>query len=67
MLEPLGLPPLLPAHVCQRALDARDARFDGLFYVGIVTTGIYCRPTYAALHLWLKHDRTSSGRSATAI
>ena len=35
----------LPAHICQRALDARDARFDGLFYVGIVTTGIYCRPT----------------------
>src|SRR5687768_18320609 len=45
MLEPLGLPPSLPAHVCQRALDARDARFDGLFFVGIVTTGIYCRPT----------------------
>lgn len=45
MLEPLGPPPSLPAHVCQRALDARDARFDGLFYVGIVTTGIYCRPT----------------------
>jgi AraC family transcriptional regulator, regulatory protein of adaptative response / DNA-3-methyladenine glycosylase II len=45
MIEPIGLPPSLPAHVCQRALDARDARFDGLFYVGIVTTGIYCRPT----------------------
>lgn len=45
MIEPLGLPPSLPAHVCQRALDARDARFDGLFFVGIVTTGIYCRPT----------------------
>lgn len=45
MIEPLGLSPSLPAHVCQRALDARDARFDGLFYVGIVTTGIYCRPT----------------------
>lgn len=44
MIEPLGLPPSLPAHVCQRALDARDARFDGLFFVGIVTTGIYCRP-----------------------
>jgi AraC family transcriptional regulator of adaptative response / DNA-3-methyladenine glycosylase II len=44
MIEPAGLPSL-PAHVCQRALDARDARFDGLFYVGIVTTGIYCRPT----------------------
>lgn len=45
MIEPAGLPPSLPAHVCQRALDARDARFDGLFFVGIVTTGIYCRPT----------------------
>lgn len=45
MIEPAGLPPSLPAHVCQRALDARDARFDGLFYVGIVTTRIYCRPT----------------------
>ena len=45
MIELAGLPPSLPAHVCQRALDARDARFDGLFYVGIVTTGIYCRPT----------------------
>jgi AraC family transcriptional regulator, regulatory protein of adaptative response / DNA-3-methyladenine glycosylase II len=45
MLEPVALPPSLPAHICQRALDARDARFDGLFYVGIVTTGIYCRPT----------------------
>src|SRR5918994_7920067 len=45
MLEPIGFPASLPAHICQRALDARDARFDGLFFVGIVTTGIYCRPT----------------------
>ncbi|HYI82098.1 MAG TPA: AlkA N-terminal domain-containing protein [Acetobacteraceae bacterium] len=45
MLAPIGPSPSLPAQVCQRALDARDARFDGLFYVGIVTTGIYCRPT----------------------
>jgi AraC family transcriptional regulator of adaptative response / DNA-3-methyladenine glycosylase II len=44
MLEPVGLPPSLPARICQRALDARDSRFDGLFFVGIVTTGIYCRP-----------------------
>lgn len=27
-----------------RALAARDARFDGRFYVGVTTTGIYCRP-----------------------
>lgn len=27
-----------------RALTARDARFDGAFFVGVTTTGIYCRP-----------------------
>ena len=27
-----------------RALEARDARFDGVFFVGVTTTGIYCRP-----------------------
>lgn len=26
------------------AYTARDARFDGLFFVGITSTGIYCRP-----------------------
>jgi AraC family transcriptional regulator of adaptative response / DNA-3-methyladenine glycosylase II len=30
--------------VCFRALVARDSRFDGLFFVGVKTTGIYCRP-----------------------
>jgi AraC family transcriptional regulator, regulatory protein of adaptative response / DNA-3-methyladenine glycosylase II len=34
----------LTADICQRALRARDARFDGVFFVGITTTGIYCRP-----------------------
>lgn len=28
----------------ERARLARDARFDGQFYVGVKTTGIYCRP-----------------------
>src|SRR5262245_23418997 len=37
-----------PADICERALDARDPRFDGLFYVGITTTGIYCRPVCPA-------------------
>ena len=31
-----------------RALVARDARFDGLFFVGVTTTGIYCRPVCRA-------------------
>jgi AraC family transcriptional regulator, regulatory protein of adaptative response / DNA-3-methyladenine glycosylase II len=27
-----------------KALAARDPRFDGLFFVGVTSTGIYCRP-----------------------
>ncbi len=27
-----------------QALAARDPRFDGLFFVGVTSTGIYCRP-----------------------
>ncbi|KIE22500.1 3-methyladenine DNA glycosylase [Vibrio sinaloensis] len=29
---------------CQRARMARDARFDGRFYVAVKSTGIFCRP-----------------------
>lgn len=31
-----------------KALRARDKRFDGRFYVGVRTTGIYCRPVCPA-------------------
>src|SRR6187455_868237 len=27
-----------------KALAARDSRFDGVFFVGVTSTGIYCRP-----------------------
>src|SRR5579862_1277285 len=27
-----------------KALSARDPRFDGVFFVGVTSTGIYCRP-----------------------
>jgi len=30
--------------VCSRARLARDARFDGKFYIGVHSTRIYCRP-----------------------
>ncbi|MCE9603485.1 MAG: helix-turn-helix domain-containing protein [Planctomycetia bacterium] len=33
---------------CYRALTARDTRFDGLFFVGVKSTGIYCRPVCTA-------------------
>lgn len=36
------------ADVYHRALDARDVRFDGVFFVGITTTKIYCRPVCPA-------------------
>ncbi len=29
---------------CYLALQARDARFDGRFFIGVTSTGIYCRP-----------------------
>jgi AraC family transcriptional regulator of adaptative response / DNA-3-methyladenine glycosylase II len=34
---------------CLRAVRAKDPRFDGWFYVGVRTTGIYCRPSCPAM------------------
>lgn len=31
------------AHICERARQARDARFDGRFFIAVKTTRIYCR------------------------
>jgi AraC family transcriptional regulator of adaptative response / DNA-3-methyladenine glycosylase II len=33
---------------CYRALQSRDTRFDGLMFVGVKSTGIYCRPVCPA-------------------
>src|SRR5450830_1878385 len=33
------------AEVAYRAVSGRDRRYDGRIYVGVVTTGIYCRPS----------------------
>src|SRR5512133_1158555 len=41
---PVTLDPL----TCYRAVCARDGRFDGLFFVAVTTTGIYCRPVCRA-------------------
>jgi AraC family transcriptional regulator of adaptative response/methylated-DNA-[protein]-cysteine methyltransferase len=37
-------PPPLDRATCDRARVARDAAFDGLFFTGVRTTRIYCRP-----------------------
>lgn len=34
----------LDPDACYLALKARDHRFDGLFFTGVTSTGIYCRP-----------------------
>lgn len=34
----------LDPQICYRALRARDARFDGRFFVAVSSTRIYCRP-----------------------
>lgn len=39
---------LLDATTCYTALRARDSRFDGRFFFGVTTTGIYCRPVCRA-------------------
>ncbi len=38
----------LDADQCYRALRSHDSRFDGRFFVGVATTGIYCRPVCTA-------------------
>ncbi|WP_374619916.1 AlkA N-terminal domain-containing protein [Pandoraea sp.] len=34
----------LDPEVCYKAVSARDRRFDGWFFVGVSSTGVYCRP-----------------------
>src|SRR5512144_2606616 len=39
---------ILDRTTCRRARLARDTRFDGRFFVGVRTTGIFCRPVCPA-------------------
>jgi AraC family transcriptional regulator of adaptative response / DNA-3-methyladenine glycosylase II len=34
---------------CYRAVQSKDARFDGWFFTGVTSTGIYCRPSCPAM------------------
>jgi AraC family transcriptional regulator of adaptative response / DNA-3-methyladenine glycosylase II len=34
----------LDRQACDRARRARDARFDGRFFIAVTSTGVYCRP-----------------------
>jgi AraC family transcriptional regulator, regulatory protein of adaptative response / DNA-3-methyladenine glycosylase II len=57
VIQPVARPSLLRADVLERALGARDARFDGLFFVGITTTRVYCRPVCPARVSYHDHRR----------
>ncbi|WP_370288669.1 Ada metal-binding domain-containing protein [Nocardioides sp.] len=51
MPAPRTAPPTHPAldfDRCYAAVQARDPRFDGMFYTAVRTTGIYCRPSCPA-------------------
>ena len=39
------------------AVDARDPRFDGVFFVGITTTRVYCRPVCPSRVAYDRHRR----------
>jgi len=47
----------LDAKVCYQVLQARDARFDGRLFVGVRSTGIYCRPVCPAQTPKAEHCR----------
>ena len=51
--------------VCTRARLSRDPRFDGKFYIGVLSTKIYCRPICPARTPKREHCRFFSS-SATA-
>lgn len=38
----------LDPDLCYRAIESRDSRFDGRFFTGVLSTGIYCRPVCPA-------------------
>ena len=40
--------PVLDTDLCWRMVRSRDPRFDGLFFFGVKTTGVYCRPVCPA-------------------
>ncbi len=39
---------MMNAELCYRIVQSRDRRYDGVFYVGVASTGIYCRPSCPA-------------------
>jgi AraC family transcriptional regulator of adaptative response/methylated-DNA-[protein]-cysteine methyltransferase len=46
---------MLNQEQCWQAVERRDASFDGRFFFGVKTTGVYCRPSCPSRHA-LRHN-----------
>lgn len=55
---------LFDHETCYRALQSRDARFDGLLFVGVSSTGVYCRPVCPARTPKSEHCRFFASAAA---
>jgi AraC family transcriptional regulator of adaptative response / DNA-3-methyladenine glycosylase II len=55
---------LTDRETCYRALESRDARFDGMIFVGVSSTGVYCRPVCPARTPQFKHCRFFASAAA---
>jgi AraC family transcriptional regulator of adaptative response / DNA-3-methyladenine glycosylase II len=56
----------LDRRACERAARSRDSRFDGRFFIGVRTTGIYCRPICPAPPAKPAHVRYYPSAAAAA-
>lgn len=57
---------MLDPQQCRQARLARDARFDGRFFVAVTTTGIFCRPICPAIPPQERHVRYFESAIAAA-
>ncbi len=57
-------PPPIHRDAYQLAVDARDPRFDGVFFVGITTTRVYCRPCCPSRMAYDRHRRFFNSAAA---
>ncbi len=49
---------------CYRVVSSRDARWDGRLYLGVVSTGVYCRPSCPARTPLQRNCRYYASRAA---
>ena len=57
---------MLSPEIAYQALTSRDTRFDGVFFVGATSTGIYCRPVCPVKAPMLKNCLFFSSAEAVA-